>query len=109
MTAYVAPLDQRFNPHDPATVEFGQDWLSESVVYVMSKPERTRPTRVLISSGDLGEAWDLGNKHFVRHDQGQNLLGRYSVVGIAHYDDAGNLAYTEGEVPDRKIAAAVFK
>ena len=107
--AAILPLSEQFNATDPTTIEFGQDWLAEGVVYVMKKASRTRPTRVLISSGSLGDSWYIGSHQDLRHDQTMAFLGRYEIVGIVWYDDTGAVAATFGEVPNRKIAAAVFK
>jgi hypothetical protein len=107
-TFHIAPLDDRFHPLLPETAQFGQGWMGGSVAYIMSKPERTRPTRVLISSGVLSGV-AIGHMAAVRHDQTGALLGRYTVVGVVEYDALGEVARVEGDVPDRKMAAAVFK
>lgn len=75
------------------------------VAYIMSKPERTRPTRVLTSFGDLGPAWAIGTTHTLRHDQTWAKLGTYTVVGIATFRSGSKV----GEVPNRALSHAVFK
>jgi hypothetical protein len=108
---YILPFERgdMFNPMDPTTSPFGQDWLAFDAAYIMSKPERTRPTRVFVSSGLLSESWNIGNTWECRHDQTGTKLGDYTVVGIVFYDADGNVARTVGNVPDRKLAPAVFK
>jgi hypothetical protein len=93
----------------------GQNNPSESslyahpVAYVFHKDGRTRPTRAVQSGGDLGPNWAIGSRHRLVHDHTGESLGWYRVVGIAHYDKEGECMYTESEVPDRKMATAVFK
>jgi hypothetical protein len=102
-TGYILPLDAFQNPDAP---EYAGDG---SVGYVFKKEQRGRPTRLVLSSGEMGSAWDIGTVHRLEHDQTQATLGTYTVVGIIHYDEDGLAMYDEGEVPDRKIATAVFK
>lgn len=80
------------------------DW-----AYIMSKPERTRPTRAFLSCGDMGDAWNIGNTHTARHDQTGARLGDYTVVGIVIYGRDGQVLRTVGEVPTTMIAVSVFK
>jgi hypothetical protein len=90
------------NPSAPESAEYFDP---ELVAYVMRKPERTRPTRVLTSFGDLGEDWAIGTTHVLYHDQTNAGLGTYTVVGIADFSTGRKT----GEVPDRQLSHAVFK
>lgn len=103
-SGHILPLDDMYRPTE---IDF---WGADAIVaYVFSKPERTRPTRTVVSSGDLGEAWELGTEHDLYHDQSDQFLGHYTVVGIVHYDDEGKAAWDEGEVPTIKMRTATFK
>lgn len=101
---FVLPTEEMENPRNAMQYAHGG-----GVGYVFSKPERTRPTRVVLSSGDLGENWAIGTVHLLQHDQTSARLGRYTVVGIVYFDNDGEVAAWEGDVPDRKLASAVFK
>jgi hypothetical protein len=111
---YILPLGEEYskvNVLDPDSFPFGgPEWMVGSVVYVMAKPERTRPTRVFISGGgSVGADWRIGNVWRCRHDQTNALLGTYTVVGIVVYGADGEVIRTVGETPNVKMAAAVFK
>lgn len=112
---YILPLGvgyAKVNVLDPDSFPFdGRGWVANGTVYIMSKPERTRPTRAFISSGlstDQGD-WAIGNVWECRHDQTGANLGTYTVVGIVQYGTDGQVIRTEGEVPTTKLSASVFK
>jgi hypothetical protein len=94
-TFHIAPHEQNMNPQDPTTSEYGQGWMANSVAYILFKDSRTRPTRVVISFGEVGVS--LLDVVEVRDDQSGRLLGNYRIAGIVHYDSQGFVAYDEGE------------
>lgn len=99
----VLPVGTTLNPRYPQ----GSTYYDPSlVVYVMFKTSdtRTRPTRVLTSSGPL-VGWTLGSEHDLYHDQTGAQMGRYKVVGVKDFK-SGEQA---GDIPDFKIKHAVFK
>jgi hypothetical protein len=98
----ILPCETQANPWDTTTIEY---FSPEQVGYILQKPERTRPTRIVMSSGDLGNEFALDSWHVFRHDQTGALLGRYQVVGIARYD----IGQMVGDVPNRMLAYSVFK
>jgi len=100
-SGYILPCAQN-NP----TVE---SLYGHEVAYVFWKNGRSRPTRVVQSGGDMGDAWDIDTQHQLFHDQDGTNLGVYKVVGIAYYDEDGQFQYGVGDVLDRKMATAVFK
>lgn len=80
--------------------------------YVFYKEGRTRPTRIVMSAGDLGDAWELGTMHDLFEDQEGKHLGYYEVCAIVRYDEAGlveSCEPCEAYVPNRKLALGVFK
>ncbi len=76
------------------------------VVYVMWKTSdaRTRPTRVITSSGALS-GWKINEEFELYHDQTGAQMGRYKVVGVKDFS-TGEFA---GQIPDLAIKHAVFK
>jgi hypothetical protein len=108
-TFHVAPHSTRANPQDPSTYQFGQGWVANAVAYILFKAERSRPTRVVVSFGEVGV--DVGQEVRVRDDQTNHLLGTYEVVGIVHYDHEGYVAYDEGPYGDlsRTLATGSMK
>lgn len=111
---YILPLGAEYaksNVLDPDTFAFGgAQWTANSTVYVMSKPERTRPTRAFMSGGGgVGDDWRIGNVWECHHDQTGANLGTYTVVGIVVYGTDGQVIRTVGEVPATKLSVSVFK
>ena len=100
--AAILPCESMANPWDTTTIEYFD---AQQVGYILQKPERTRPTRIVMSAGDLGPGFALDTWHDFYHDQTGAQLGRYQVVGIARYD----IGQMVGDVPDRALAYAVFK
>ena len=94
---------------NPARMSGHPDFQDSWVAYVLYKTseERTRPTRVLISSGPLhhqggaldGLALKLGDTIKLRHERSKVVLGIYRVAGISRADTGLAL----GEVPNRMI------
>lgn len=114
VASYILPMGQDvcpggMNPLDPATSPFGTKWLMGGSFVVLSKPDRTRPTRIVFSSGPPSDDWKIGATWDCRHDQTGARLGTYTVVGVVLYDDQGRVARVAGEVPNRRIMTAVFK
>ena len=109
-TFHIAPHEQEVDAQDPTTSEFGQDWMAGSVAYILFKEGRTRPTRVVVSAGEVRDA-EVGQYVEVRDDQTSRLLGTYGVAGIVHYDDGGNVAFDEGPYGDfnRTLRTASMK
>ncbi len=99
----VLPTGSSMNPRNPYSSPFFD---SRLVVYVMWKTSdaRTRPTRVLTSSGPL-PGWKLNAEFDLYHDQTGAQMGRYKVVGVKHF---GSLEQA-GDIPDIAIKHAVFK
>lgn len=100
----VLPTGERMNPASPTGATYFD---AGQVAYVMTRVDepRSRPTRVLTSFGGLSANWAVGTVHDLRHDQTWGRLGSYRVVGVATFATGA----TEGEVPNRKLAHAVFK
>lgn len=98
----ILPTGTTINPHAPESNEYHD---RRDVDYILQKDDRTRPTRVASSAGDLGPAFAIGTQHRFYHDQTMAGLGYYTIVGIVDYS-AGSM---RGEVPNRKLSYSVFK
>jgi hypothetical protein len=98
----VLPTATSVNPRYPVNSYIAGD----ETLYVMWKTSdtRTRPTRVLASSGPL-PGWKIDSEHDLYHDQTGAQMGRYRVVGVKDLK-SGEQA---GNVPDFSIKHAVFK
>jgi hypothetical protein len=96
-TAVVLPTGEQINP----TTRVGYYADPCQTLLILSKPSRTRPTRV---ASTFGLGFPLGTVLRLQHDQTGGHLGDYTVVGVHHRDGR-----TEGEVPDRKLSQSVFK
>lgn len=99
----ILPTDTKVNPARPETAD-EPDYVGE-VLYILSKPERTRPTRVVSSAGLVGDRFAIGKTNTYRHDQTWAKLGDYTTVGIVNTVTGKS----EGEVPNRVLALSVFK
>jgi len=112
---YILPLGRNYgkcNPLKPDTFPFGgSDWLKGDSVFVLERLDKSRngPSRIVIGSGYGYASWRIGNEWTCRHDQTGAKLGEYRVVGIVVYDEQGQVARVEGNVPDKALSAAVFK
>jgi hypothetical protein len=114
---YVLPFGReyaRFNPLDDAdreNHEFGPTWTAGSTAIICKKDERTRPTRLIWSSGyDLrGESDKIGRRFRAKHDQTNASLGTYEIVGLAFFGPDGKLCRTVGDVPSIKFAQSTYK
>lgn len=116
MNGYILPIHDKWSSDADKSRVDKNIYLEGSAVYIMKKDERTRPTRALIfSSGEMGPRWALGTHHSLIHDQLCTHLGHYWVVGIAYYDDQGEMMYmeTDDSIEDKHfeflMSAAVFK
>lgn len=112
---YILPLGKDYskvNVLASDTFPFGgRKWMENATVYVMSKPERTRPTRAFVGSSGTNEhgEWAIGNVWKCYHDQTGANLGTYTVVGIVQYGTQGQVIKVVGEVPTTKLSLSVFK
>jgi len=99
---YILPTGEKMNPSNPVDATYYDEG---QVAYIMQKEDATKPTRVFTSFGELGGKWAIGEVIECRHDQDNSLLGIMTVVGTVVYKTGEK----EGNVPDRKLAHAVFK
>ena len=78
----------------------------KTVVYVLYKlnERRTRPTRVLTSSGPI-DGWRIGSVLALEHDQTNAYLDDYMIVGVKDFETGEQT----GDVPDLSIKHAVLK
>lgn len=113
---YILPFGREygmFNPLDDADRaghEFGPDWTANMTAIICKKNERSRPTRLIWTSGYVSHESDfIGRRFQARHDQTGGNLGKYQIVGLAFFGPDAKLARTVGEVPDRKIAQSTYK
>ncbi len=99
----VLPTGESLNPHRPTTS--AAPWYGQTV-YVMWKTSdaRTRPTRVLSSSGPL-PGWKLNAVFDLYHDQTGAQMGTYKVVGVKDFKSGEHA----GDIPNIAIKHAVFK
>lgn len=110
-TAAVLPFGKDAGKWNAADVEgayFGKSWLAGMTSLICKKDERTRPTRIVFTSGLEGDRY-LGNSFDARHDQTGARLGYYTVVGFVEYDSEGEVLREAGDVPDMKLAQSTFK
>jgi hypothetical protein len=92
------------NPVHPQDNEY---WDSEETgfAYIVRKVGKDRASKILVSAGWLGSAWEIGTTHEIYHDQTGAQAGYFTVVGTIDFA-SGVLS---GDVPDRKLAHSVFK
>ena len=76
-------------------------WPDQTICYVLEKPERTRPTRLVTAKGSLGLR--LGDWIDV-YNESYDHLGRYEVVGISRSDNGQAL----GKQPSMMLALASY-
>lgn len=110
--AYVLPFGREYskwNPLDPDSHPFGKSWLAMSSALIVKKDERTRPTRIIHSSGLPSDNDRIGNRWTYRHDQTNHLLGDYEIVGIVVYGSDGEVALKAGNVPTTKMSLNTYK
>jgi len=117
---YILPFEgqAKFNPlsdEDRENHDFGPTWTANSTAIICKKDERTRPTRLIWTSGYAGVADGrvssdaIGRQFEARHDQTGRKLGTYTIVGLAFFGPDGKLARTVGEVPNVKLAQSTYK
>lgn len=114
---YILPFGRdfaKFNPLDDADRvdhEFGSTWTAHSTAIICKKDERTRPTRLIWTSGWTlrHESDKIGQRFKARHDQTGGSLGIYEIVGLAFYGPDGSLARYVGDVPSIKFAQSTYK
>lgn len=98
----ILPTGEKLNPANPKGAEYYDE---RQVAYVVRPIHKEKATRVFTSYGRLSADWDVGTIQTCRHDQTGALLGVFEVVGVADF----STGFTEGDVPDRKLAHGVFK
>jgi hypothetical protein len=111
---YILPFGRTYGkwaPRRPAEHPFGPSWLAGGSAILVQRLDEPRsyPTRVIHSSGGIGDDWRIGNSWDLYHDQTDAHLGRYQVVGVVQYDERGSVARIEGNVPDRALYMSTFK
>lgn len=115
---YVLPFGNgyaKFNPHSPEDIQehnFGATWFANMTAIICKKDERSRPTRLIWTSGYAGVGDDhdkIGQRFQARHDQTNGNLGIYEIVGLAFYGPDSSLARTVGDVPNIKFAQSTYK
>lgn len=99
----VLPTGTSINPHDPVGATYFDKGLTAYVLFKLND-SRTRPTRVLTSHGPVKE-WKLDTEIHLEHDQTNQYMGHYKIVGIHHFE-SGEMA---GQVPTIKIKHGVLK
>ena len=99
---YILPTGEKMNPCSPETATYFDEG---QVAFIMQKEGSNKPTRVFTSFGGLGGEWEIGTVHKCKHDQTGGTMGIFTVVGTAVYKTGEK----QGNVPDRKLAHAVFK
>lgn len=101
----------KWNPRDVENAAFGKNWLAGSTAIICKRldEQRTRPTRLVFTSGSPSEGDKIGSRFMARHDQTNAALGEYEVVGLVMYDQDGNVARIVGDVPNIKFSQSTYK
>jgi hypothetical protein len=72
--------------------------------------ERTRPTRLIFTSGlPFAEGDRIGVRFIARHDQTGKKLGDYQIAGVVVYDPWGYVGRIIGDVPNVAFACSTYK
>jgi hypothetical protein len=95
------PTGTWMNVSTPETAEY---YDRDQVAYVVRSTVGVN-CRILTSFGALGDSWFVGTKHDIAHDQTNEYLGKFEVVGIVNFASGA----TVGEIPTRSWPHWVFK
>jgi len=111
---YVLPFGREYGKWsalDPESHPFGKQWLGQSSALICKRldQDRTRPTRIIHTSGVAGGKDRIGNVWEYRHDQTGARLGEYEIVGVVVYGSDGSVALVAGDVPATKMSLSTYK
>jgi len=112
---YVLPFGsmyKRWNPRHVEDAPFGREWLGNMQALICRRldQERTRPTRLIFTSGlPFAESDRIGVRFIARHDQTNKKLGDYGIAGVVVYDPWGYVGRIIGNVPNVAFACSTYK
>jgi hypothetical protein len=100
--AALLPTGTKMNPARPDSAEYFD--AGQTAIVVRNLDSGT--LRVFTTFGQVGNAWAIGTRHEVKHDQTGRYLGEFQVIGTVEF---AGIRITQGEVPNRSLPHWVFK